>query len=179
MFSAWREVCDEHALLKEVRSIVDLASRRINPKAPLWQFLTWAAAWADRRDPYAALRREVAALAASFRRHAGWVVSRVATDLCGDTARCSSCSAWDRDSCRLAMSARTAGGSRSREFRPRPPSRAEMDACRSVCLKEFVGSDAHPTSVLEFCRPQRVARSGPRRIPTRVSPHTHTIHGSR
>jgi hypothetical protein len=179
MLASWREVRDTRVLIKEARSIVDRAGRRLNPKSTLGQFVTRVVARADRMGRYAAIRREDAALAASFRRHAGWVVSRVAADLCGDTARCSSSSAWDRDSCRLAMSARTAGGSRSREFRPRPPSRGEMDACRSVCLKEFVGSDAHPTSVLESCRPQRVERSGSRRIPTRVSLHTRTIRGSR
>jgi hypothetical protein len=48
----------EEARVAMLRSIVDLAGRRLNPKSSLGQSLDWAAAWADRTDPYAALGSE-------------------------------------------------------------------------------------------------------------------------
>jgi hypothetical protein len=61
MLASWREVRDTRVLIKEARSIVDRARRRLSPRSRLGEFLSWAKAWAGRTDPYAALRREVAA----------------------------------------------------------------------------------------------------------------------
>jgi hypothetical protein len=56
--AARRYVRDTRALIAQARSIVDLAGRRLNPRSTLGQFLAWAAAWAGRADPSAALRRD-------------------------------------------------------------------------------------------------------------------------